>query len=144
MVPEQQALIRSSLPMFRRDGETIVGLFYEDVFQSDPNLVHRFSMEDQVSGLQAKRFTHVLIAYVESLSEDDGTVRMDPSFVAATRAHFKKNVEPNEFADLRTHFLKAIEIFMRGTAPPALIEAWGVAYDDLAAIMMAAQREGPR
>jgi nitric oxide dioxygenase len=136
MLPSQQKLLQSSLPMFREQGETIVGVFYEDAFLSHPHLSSRFSMEDQVNGSQAERFTAALVAYVETLQQED---EARPSLVASTRAHQKHNVKSHHYVVFRAHFLKAFQMVLRECATPELLEAWGAAYDELAAAMMAAE-----
>jgi nitric oxide dioxygenase len=136
MLPTQQALLHASLPLFREQGETIVGLFYEDIFLSHPHLKRRFSMQDQVSGLQAERFTRAVVAYVESL----GPEATQPLWVlTVSRTHLRHNVGRQHFDIFRVHFLRAIQRVLGETATPELVDAWAAAYDEMSAMMMAAQ-----
>jgi nitric oxide dioxygenase len=130
---KQKELIRATVPVLKEHGVTLTSHFYKRMFGNHPDLKNTFNMGNQQSGKQQMALAMAVLAYAENI--DDPSVLVH----AVTRIghkHMSLNIRPEQYAIVGENLLGAISEVLGDAATPELIEAWGVAYGQLADIMI--------
>lgn len=130
---KQKELIKATVPVLKEHGVALTTHFYKRMFTNNPELWNTFNMGNQHSGKQQTALAMAVLAYAENID--------DPSVLthAVTRIghkHVSLDVRPEQYAIVGKHLLASISEVLGNAATPELIEAWGVAYGQLADIMI--------
>jgi nitric oxide dioxygenase len=133
MLDSQKELVQMTLPALRQHGETIARVFYTELLQAHPELHVMFNSEDQENGAQAKRLAGAILAYVGNLDRLD---LLSEAVTNISRRHVRVGVLPEQYPIVGKYLLGAIKTVLGNDATPEVLEAWAVAYQELAEIMM--------
>jgi nitric oxide dioxygenase len=106
------------------------------MLEAHPEIRSQFSADDQASGVQAKRLASAVLAYASNLDRLDA---LGPAVTHICHRHVETHVTPEQYPIVGHHLLSAIQQVLGEAATPEVLDAWKVAYGELADIMI--QRE---
>ena len=133
MLTEQhKQIILATVPLLREGGVILTQHFYHRMFTHHPELKNLFNMGNQNSGKQQTALAMAVLAYAENISNP--AVLM-PAIDMIGHKHTSLNVQPEQYKIVGTHLLASIKEVLKDAATDEVIEAWGLAYQQLAAIM---------
>ncbi|MEI6949408.1 NO-inducible flavohemoprotein [Paraflavisolibacter sp. H34] len=130
---KQKELIQATVPILREHGVALTTHFYNRMFTHNPELKNVFNMGNQKNGKQQMALAMAVLAYAEHIE--------NPSVLghAVGRIGYKHtslDIRPEHYAIVGKHLLASISEVLGEGATPELIEAWAVAYGQLADIMI--------
>jgi nitric oxide dioxygenase len=136
ITPEQKELIKATVPVLKEQGVTLTSHFYKRMFRQNPELKNTFNMGNQQSGKQQMALAMSVLAYAEHI-EDPSVLLHAVSKIA--HKHASVGIRPVQYAIVGKHLLASISEVLGEAATPQLMEAWAVAYHQLAEILTGAE-----
>jgi len=130
MSPEQIALVKSSFEQVRPIAQQAAELFYDRLFELDPELKPLFKRDIKE---QARMLMSVLSVAVASLDRIDTLL---PTLHDMGARHAGYGVKEEHYATVGQALLWTLGYGLGGAFTPAVKEAWTVAYSALAGAMM--------
>ncbi|ARS37807.1 nitric oxide dioxygenase [Pontibacter actiniarum] len=132
MTNEQKELIKATVPVLRKHGVALTTHFYSRMFTHNPELKNVFNMGNQGNGKQQLSLALAVLAYAEHIE--------DPSVLVSAvtkigHKHVSLDIRPEHYAIVGKHLLASIGEVLGEGATDELIEAWAVAYQQLADLM---------
>jgi len=129
---EQKTLIKATVPFLRTNGVELTDHFYRRMFLHNPELKHVFNMGNQSNGKQQMALAMAVLAYADHI--DNPGVLM-PVLDGIGQKHVSLGIRPEHYNIVGKHLLAAIAEVVGEGATEELLEAWEVAYFDLADLM---------
>jgi len=145
LTDQQRALVTATVPELREHGETVTRLFYQDLFDTHPELWNLFNPANQRDGGQARSLAasvpyaeHIdhperLGRMVERISGKHGSLEVRPEHYPIVGRHLLDPI-------VDRHLLGAVKQVMGDAATPGILDAWGAVYGQLATIMIGAEQ----
>jgi hemoglobin-like flavoprotein len=131
VTPTQKALVRRTWADLGGQAAATTGLFYERLFEINPNAQRLFRNKEM--GLQGMAFSQMLGLFLRSLDDDD------PGITEAIQAcglrHVGYGVMYSDYEGVGEALLWALERQLGPKFNPATREAWAEAYETLTATM---------
>ncbi|VTQ07679.1 Nitric oxide dioxygenase [Sphingobacterium daejeonense] len=132
MNEQQIALIKATVPVLKENGILLTSYFYERMFKHNPELKHVFNMGNQKSGKQQTALAMAVLAYAENIE--------NPSVLMGVvdhigHKHTSLDIRPEHYQIVGNHLISSIKEVLGESATDELLEAWTIAYNQLAAIM---------
>lgn len=134
----QKELIKTTVPILKSSGEILTAHFYKRMFQHNPELKSVFNMGNQANGKQKQALAGAVLAYAEHI--ENPAVLIDV-LKGIGNKHVSLNIQPQDYKIVGTHLIASISEVLGTVATPELIEAWTIAYNELAEIMIAIEAE---
>jgi nitric oxide dioxygenase len=131
--PSQIALIKATVPALLQHGETITSHFYASLFEAHPELLNVFNPVNQRNGKQARSLSDSVLAYAANIDHPE---RLSAMLGHITHKHVSLQVDPAHYPIVGSHLLQAIATVLGDAATPEILEVWGIAYGQLADLMM--------
>ncbi|SDL10717.1 nitric oxide dioxygenase [Pedobacter sp. ok626] len=128
----QKSLILATVPILKEHGITLTKYFYERMFKGNPELKNIFNLGNQHSGKQQTALALAVLAYAENIA-NPGVLM--PVLDRIGHKHVSIDIRPEHYAIVGKHLLASIEEVLGEVASPEILEAWELAYNQLAAIM---------
>ncbi|MCJ8165677.1 NO-inducible flavohemoprotein [Pontibacter sp. E15-1] len=130
---DQKELIKATVPVLREHGVALTTHFYSRMFTHNPELKNVFNMGNQGNGKQQLSLAMAVLAYAENIE--------DPSVLVSAvmkigHKHMSLDIRPEHYTIVGKHLLASISEVLGEGATPELIEAWAVAYQQLADLMI--------
>ncbi|MET3029420.1 NO-inducible flavohemoprotein [Flavobacterium sp. UW10123] len=139
MNSNQKALIKATIPILQSSGEALTDYFYKRMFKHNPELKSVFNMGNQANGRQKQALAGAVLAYAQHI--DNPAVLID-ALKGIGGKHVSLNIQPQDYAIVGTHLVASIkEVLGEETATPDLLDAWRLAYSELAEIMIGIEAE---
>ncbi|OMQ13102.1 NO-inducible flavohemoprotein [[Flexibacter] sp. ATCC 35103] len=138
MNPHQKELIKATIPILRSNGEDLTTYFYARMFKNHPELKNIFNMGNQANGRQKSALANAVLAYAENI---DNPGVLIPVLKGIGTKHRSLNIQPEQYKIVGTQLLASIAEVIGETATPEILEAWTVAYYELAQIMIDIEKE---
>ena len=132
MSTDQKEVIKATIPVLRENGVLLTRHFYSRLLSHNPELKNVFNMGNQQNGRQQTALAMAVLAYAEHI--DNPAVLM-PVINGIGNKHVSLNIQPEQYAIVGKHLIASIEEVLGDAATPPIIEAWGLAYNQLASIM---------
>jgi len=132
MTPNQQQLVKATVPVLKAYGVALTTHFYNRMFTHNPELKHIFNMGNQVNGKQQTALAMAVLAYAEHI--DNPAVLM-PVIDSIGHKHTSLSIRAEHYAIVGQHLLASIAEVLGEAATPQLLDAWATAYRQLAGIM---------
>ncbi len=126
-------IILATVPLLREGGVALTKHFYNRMFTHHPELKNLFNMGNQNSGKQQTALAMAVLAYAENISNP--TVLM-PAVDLIGHKHTSLNVQPEQYEIVGTHLLASIKEVLQDAATEEVLEAWTLAYQQLANLMI--------
>ena len=138
MTNQQKELITATVPILRAGGETLTNYFYARMLKAHPELKNTFNMGNQANGRQKSALANAVLAYAENI-EDPGV--LIGVLKGISTKHRSLNIQPEQYKIVGNHLIASIAEVVGEAATPQILEAWTVAYYQLADIMITIEKE---
>ena len=132
MNEQQITLIKATVPILKENGVLLTRYFYERMFKHNPELKHVFNMGNQQSGKQQTALAMAVLAYAENI-ENPGVLMGVVDHIG--HKHTSLDIRPEHYQIVGNHLISSIKEVLGDAASDELLEAWTLAYNQLAAIM---------
>jgi nitric oxide dioxygenase len=129
---KQKQLVKDTAPVLREHGLVLTSHFYRRMFTHNPELKNVFNMGNQQSGKQQTALALAVLAYAENI--DDPSVLASP-VTKIGHKHVSLDIRPEHYAIVGKHLLASIREVLGEAATDELLDAWTVAYSQLAGLM---------
>ncbi len=136
MTPQQKSLIRSSWRAVEPIADEAAAMFYDRLFELDPNLRPLFGNSDMSS--QRTKLVTALGAVVAGLDRLD---RVIPALEDLGRRHAGYGVEDRHYETVGSALLWTLEQGLAEVWNADLEDAWSTAYATVSSVMRDAMRE---
>jgi len=132
MTTAQKSQITATVPILKEHGVALTTYFYNRMFLGNPELKNVFNVGNQDNGKQQTALAMAVLAYAEHIN--DPSVLM-PVVNRIGHKHVSLDIRPEHYAIVGHHLLASIQEVLGDAATPEIMEAWGLAYNQLAGIM---------
>ena len=132
MTTDQKALITATVPILRESGVLLTKHFYKRMFIHHPELKNMFNMGNQQSDKQQTALAMAVLAYAENIANP--TVLL-PVVDRIGHKHVSLDIRPEHYIIVGRHLIASIQEVLGEAATPDIIDAWTVAYNQLASLM---------
>lgn len=126
-------IILATVPLLREGGVALTKHFYNRMFTHHPELKNLFNMGNQNSGKQQTALAMAVLAYAENISNP---IVLMPAVDLIGHKHTSLNVQPEQYEIVGTHLLASIKEVLQDAATEEVLEAWTLAYQQLANLMI--------
>lgn len=135
----QKDLILATVPILREGGVTLTKYFYNRMFSNHPELRNLFNMGNQRNGSQPTVLAMSVLAYAEHIANP---MALAGAVNTIGHKHASLNVTPEQYAIVGENLLASIqEVLGPEIATPAIVDAWGAAYQQLADLMIGVEEK---
>ena len=138
MNSQQKELIKATVPVLQTAGAVLTGHFYNRMFTHNPELKEIFNMGNQANGRQREALAGAVLAYAQHI--DNPGVLIDV-LKGIGHKHTSLNIQPEQYNIVGNHLIASISEVLGDAATPELLEAWTIAYNQLAEIMIGLEKE---
>jgi hemoglobin-like flavoprotein len=138
MSPEQRQIIRNTWQQVGPISDTASALFYDRLFEIDPDVRTLFRHADMAS--QRKKLVQAIAVVVDELDRLDALL---PILEALGRRHASYGVTDAHYDTVGEALLWTLEKGLGDAWTPAAAEAWTAAYTTIAGIMRSAAGSQP-
>jgi nitric oxide dioxygenase len=136
--PTARPYIDASVPVLRAHGLAITSTFYRNVFAELPALTNLFNMGNQANGAQQQSLASAVFAYAANIGNPDA---LGPVVGRIVHKHVSVGIRAEHYPIVGRHLLGAIAEVLGEAATPALLAAWDEAYNALATLFIAAEKQ---
>ncbi len=136
LTAEQMALVKATAPVFAEHGVTITKHFYKRMFNAHPELKNLFNQTHQQSGNQPETLARAVYAYAANI-DNLGALGTPVTHIA--HKHASLNIRPEHYPIVGHHLLGAVVDVLGDAVDQPTLEAWRVAYAQLAQILIGAE-----
>jgi nitric oxide dioxygenase len=134
----QKSLIKATIPILQTGGELLTAHFYNRMFSHNPELKNVFNMGNQANGRQKSALANAVLAYAENI-ENPGV--LIGALKSIGTKHRSLNIQPQQYSIVGNHLIASIAEVVGDAATPEILDAWTVAYWELAEIMINIEKE---
>lgn len=130
--------IQATVPALQAHARDITEHFYPLLFSRYPEVKAYFNQTHQATGSQRQALANAVLAYaanIENLEALGDTVKL------ITHKHCSLNIHPAQYQAVGECLLDAIAAVLGDAATPAILQAWGEAYQQLADILIGAEEQ---
>lgn len=138
MHPETINTIKATVPVLQAHGEQLTRLFYQRMFENNPEVRVFFNQAHQQAGSQQKALAGAICAYAENI--DDPTALVAAVELIAQK-HASLGIQPEHYPIVGQNLLGAIKELLGDAATDDIINAWAEAYQVLADIFIKREAE---
>ena len=132
----QVMLVQETFAMVAPIAEQAAGLFYNRLFELDPNLRPLFKESDMKE--QGRKLMGMLAMVVNGLARVD---QLAPAVETLGRRHVDYHVRPDDYRTVGAALLWTLEQGLGEKFTPEVRDAWTAAYGLLATVMQGAHAE---
>jgi nitric oxide dioxygenase len=133
MSPQQKELIKATIPILRESGESLTNYFYARMLNAHPELKNIFNMGNQANGKQKSALANAVLAYAENIDYPGVLLSV---LKGIGNKHRSLHVQPGHYKIVGEHLIASIGEVVGEAATPEILDAWTVAYYQLAEIMI--------
>jgi nitric oxide dioxygenase len=133
----QRDIVKSTVPLLETGGEALITHFYQGLFRDHPEVRSLFNQTHQVSGDQPRALANGVLMYARNI---DRLEALGPLAQQIVQKHVSLQVLPEHYPMVGDSLLRAIrEVLGAEIATDAVIDAWSVAYEQLADLLIGAE-----
>jgi nitric oxide dioxygenase len=129
---QQKESIKATIPVLRTNGVALTTYFYERMLRHNPELKHVFNQGNQHNNKQPMALAMAVLAYAEHI--DDPSVLVG-ALTSIAHKHVSLDIRPEQYDVVGHHLLASIGEVLTLPANSPLLEAWALAYGQLASLM---------
>lgn len=134
----QRDIIKATVPLLETGGEALTTHFYKLMLSEYPQVRPLFNQAHQASGAQQRALANGVLMYARNI---DRLEALGPLAAQIVNKHVALQIQPEHYPIVGTCLLRAIrEVLGAEVATDAVIDAWGAAYQQLADILIGAER----
>ncbi|KAJ5261164.1 hypothetical protein N7478_011759 [Penicillium angulare] len=138
LTPDQVQLIKATVPVLVEHGNTITTVFYENLLRENPDLNNVFNTPNQRNGHQPRALAGSLFAYASNI---DNLGALSPAVELICHKHASLYIQPEAYAIVGKYLIEAMGQVLGDALTPEIKDAWGVAYWQLANIMIGREKQ---
>jgi len=131
-------IIKATVPAVKAQADNITARFYPLMFEQYPEVIPFFNQTHQASGSQPKALANAVVAYAANI---DSLGNLDQAVTKIVQKHCALGIQPHQYDIVGACLLQAIAEVLGDAATDDIIDAWGKAYGQLAAILIDAEEE---
>ena len=133
----QRVLIKATVPLLESGGEALTTHFYRMMLSEHPEVRPLFNQAHQASGDQPRALANGVLMYARHI---DRLEALGPLVAQIVNKHVSLQILPEHYPIVGSCLLRAIrEVLGAEIATDAVIDAWAVAYQQLADILINAE-----
>lgn len=136
--PSTIQVIKATVPVLQEHGEALTKLFYQRMFENNPEVKTFFNQAHQQAGTQQKALAAAVCAYAENI--DNPAVLADAVELIAQK-HASLGIQAEHYPIVGQNLLAAIQELLGDAASDEIINAWAEAYQFLADIFIQREQE---
>jgi len=133
LTADQIARVKATVPVLAEHGTTITRHFYKRMFAHHPELKNLFNQTHQQSGNQPETLARAVYAYAANI---DNLGALGPAVSRIANKHASLNIRPEHYPIVGRHLLGAIVDVLGDAVDQPTLDAWQVAYGQLANIFV--------
>ncbi|WP_321840635.1 NO-inducible flavohemoprotein [Paraburkholderia bannensis] len=133
LTADQIARVKATAPVFAEHGPTITKHFYQRMFNAHPELKNLFNQTHQQSGSQPETLARAVYAYAANI---DNLGALGGAVTHIAHKHASLNIRPEHYPIVGRHLLGAVVDVLGDAVDQPTLDAWTVAYEQLAQIMI--------
>lgn len=133
LTADQIARVKATVPVLAEHGTTITRHFYKRMFAHHPELKNLFNQTHQQSGNQPETLARTVYAYAANI---DNLGALGPAVSRIANKHASLNIRPEHYPIVGRHLLGAIVDVLGDAVDQPTLDAWQVAYGQLANIFV--------
>src|SRR5690606_34719350 len=130
--------ILATVPLLRKDGVLLTKHFYTRLFNQNPDLQNVFNMGNQQNGKQQTALAMAVLAYAENIA-NPGVLM--PVIDMIGHKHSSLDIQPAHYAVVGENLLASIKEVLGELANDEVMEAWTLAYQQLADLMIGHEKK---
>jgi nitric oxide dioxygenase len=136
---EHRAIVRSTVPLLEQGGEALTTHFYRILLDEHPEVRPYFNQANQATGEQPRALANGVLMYARHI---DRLEALGDLVGAIISKHVSLRIRREHYPVVGASLLRAIrEVLGADIATDAVLEAWGVAYQQLADILANAEQD---
>ncbi|SHN05511.1 NO-inducible flavohemoprotein [Phytopseudomonas punonensis] len=137
LTSQQRTIIKATVPLLETGGEALTRHFYAMMLEEYPEVRPLFNQAHQASGAQQRALANAVLMYARHI---DRLEALGPLVGQIVNKHVALQILPEHYPIVGNCLLRAIrEVLGEEIATDEVIEAWGVAYGQLADILIGAE-----
>ncbi|CAI3924497.1 Hemoglobin-like flavoprotein (Hmp) (PDB:3OZU) [Commensalibacter communis] len=133
LTENQKSIIKTTVPVLSEHGVDLTSHFYKRMLSENPELKQVFNRGHQEAGKQQHALAGAVLAYAQNI--DDPTILKD-ALVHIAHKHVSLGIRAEHYPIVGKHLLASIREVLGEAATDQLIEAWGLAYQQLADLLI--------
>lgn len=130
---ETRAIIKATIPVLEERGTEITRCFYKSMLSDHLELRNVFNKVNQVKGAQPTALATTVVAAAKHIDDLSPLIEHVKQIGHKHRA---LQIVPEQYPIVGEHLLKAIKSVLGDAATPAIIDAWGQAYGEIAQVFI--------
>jgi nitric oxide dioxygenase len=134
----QKELIKATVPILQSAGAILTEHFYKRMLGQHPELKEVFNMGNQANGRQKEALAGAVLAYAANI--DNPSVLLNV-LKGIGNKHVSLSIKPEQYSIVGEHLIASIKEVLGDAANDELLEAWTIAYNQLADIMINIEKE---
>ncbi|ABC38384.1 NO-inducible flavohemoprotein [Burkholderia thailandensis] len=136
MTAEQMARVKATAPVLAEHGATITKHFYQRMFGRHPELKNVFNQTHQKTGSQPETLAKAVYAYAANI---DNLGALGGAVSRIAHKHASLNIRPEHYPIVGENLLASIVEVLGDAVDAHTLEAWRIAYGQLATILIGAE-----
>lgn len=137
LTPIQRNIIKATIPLLETGGEALTTHFYAILLAEHPEVRPFFNQAHQASGVQPRALANGVLMYARNIDHLDA---LGPLAAQIVHKHVALQIQPEHYPIVGACLLRAIrEVLGEAIATDAVIDAWAVAYQQLAEMLIGAE-----
>lgn len=138
LTERQREIVKATVPLLETGGEALTTHFYQTMLAEYPEVRPLFNQAHQQSGAQPRALAHSVLMYAKNIDRLEGLGNLPAQII---NKHVALQVQAEHYPIVGACLLRAIrEVLGAEIATDEVIDAWGAAYQQLADILIAAER----
>lgn len=135
---DQMARVKATAPVLAEHGATITKHFYQRMFARHPELKNLFNQTHQKTGTQPETLAKAVYAYAANI---DNLGALGGAVSRISHKHASLNIRPEHYPIVGENLLASIVEVLGDAVDADTLEAWRVAYGQLAQILIGAEAD---
>lgn len=138
LTQEQIQLVKATAPVFQKLGVKITSTFYQNMFADHPELKNIFNLVHQKSGAQPTSLANAVFAYAANI---DNLGALGSAVSRIGHKHASLQITPEQYPIVGDYLLRAVKQVLGDGIDDKTVDAWKVAYAQLADIMIGFEKK---
>ncbi|WP_397449601.1 NO-inducible flavohemoprotein [Pseudomonas sp. NA-150] len=135
---QDRAIVKSTVPLLESGGEALTTYFYNMMLREYPEVRPLFNQAHQASGDQPRALANGVLMYARHI---DQLEQLGDLVAKIINKHVALQILPHHYPIVGTCLIRAIEeVLGSEIATPEVLQAWTNAYNQLADILIGAER----
>src|SRR5476649_986936 len=135
---QDRAIVKSTVPLLESGGEALITHFYRMMLSEYPDVRPLFNQANQANGDQPRALANGVLMYARHI---DQLEQLGDLVAKIINKHVALQILPEHYPIVGTCLIRAIEeVLGSEIATPEVLNAWTNAYNQLAGILIGAER----